>query len=91
MTSSRDFGCFCFGCAVGAAVAMIFAPKSGPETVNYLRDSADKAADTVKQRVEAARDAVNDAVNRADTVMASVSKGLNAASKVMGTAAERVR
>jgi gas vesicle protein len=58
MAQTRDFVLGLFvGAAVGAAVAILYAPQSGPETRDYLRqkgsefkDKTSAAVDTAKQR-----------------------------------------
>jgi|ERR1700722_17779104 gas vesicle protein len=64
MDNSRGFTYFCLGCAVGAGAAVFFTPKSGPETVNYLRRKASEGSDYIKHRVDDARESVADVAER---------------------------
>jgi gas vesicle protein len=64
MENSCGLFYFCLGCTVGAVAALLFTPKSGRETMEYLSRKADSGTDYVKQRVDDARDAVNDAAER---------------------------
>jgi gas vesicle protein len=69
--NSRGFAYFCLGCAAGAIASVFLTPKSGPETVEYLRRKAEEGtdylkqgADYIKQRVDDASAAVTDAAGR---------------------------
>ena len=64
MEKNREVFCFCLGCTVGAVAAVLLTPKSGRETVEYLRRKADDGTDYVKQRVGDASDAVTDVTER---------------------------
>jgi gas vesicle protein len=61
MENLRGFAYVAVGCAIGAAAMILLAPKSGPETVKYLRKKAEEGTDYIKQQLENARDAVTDA------------------------------
>lgn len=44
------FGYFLAGLGLGAVIALLFAPRSGEETREYLRERAEEGVDTLKQR-----------------------------------------
>ena len=79
MTTGREFGCFCFGCAIGAAVAVLFAPKSGAETVDYLRKTANEGADYAKRTIDEAQSSVNKVAERAKKAIHDQAEGVSAA------------
>ena len=72
---------FCLGCAVGSVAAVLFTPKSGSETVNYLRRKADEGAHHVKQRVHDVRDAVTEAAERGKKAVRYQVENLEAAAE----------
>jgi gas vesicle protein len=43
-------GYFCLGLGVGAAVGMLFAPRSGTDTRNYLQTKTREGADYLKRQ-----------------------------------------
>lgn len=45
---SSKFGYFLAGMGLGAIVALLFAPRSGEETREYIRDKTEKGRDYVK-------------------------------------------
>jgi len=46
----NGFSAFLFGLGVGVAIGILFAPKSGEETREYLRNKASEGSDLLKQR-----------------------------------------
>jgi gas vesicle protein len=55
---------FFLGLGLGVAAGVLFAPKSGAETRDFLMSKANEGADLARRRAEEARDAANDAINR---------------------------
>jgi len=51
-TGSKMFFSFLTGAAVGAGLALLFAPQSGKETRRQIRDFSDKLGNEVKGKVE---------------------------------------
>jgi gas vesicle protein len=54
--STNDFTYFGIGAALGAAAAMLLAPKSGSETRKVLRSKAEEGTDYLASRASEARD-----------------------------------
>lgn len=50
------FGYFLAGMGVGAVIALLFAPRSGEETREYLREKYGDARDEAKRRVREIRE-----------------------------------
>jgi gas vesicle protein len=67
------------GAAVGAVAAMLLAPKSGPETVKFLRQKADEGTGYLKDRLDDARDAVADAAKLGKKTLRAETENLSAA------------
>jgi gas vesicle protein len=55
---------FCVGCTAGVVAALLLTPKSGRETVEYLREKADEGTRNVKQSVDNLSHAVTNATAR---------------------------
>ena len=66
---SGSVGSFLVGLAIGAGVALLFAPQSGLETrravARRARDTRDRARTEVERRVSDARDVVEERIGRA--------------------------
>lgn len=56
---------FLAGAALGAGLAILFAPHSGAETRRKIRERAKKDYDSVKDKVNAAKQKIQDSVNEA--------------------------
>ena len=68
MAQTRDFVLGMFvGAAVGAAVAILYAPQSGPETRDYLKLKAGEAKDKAADVVDTARQKTAAVVDTAKT------------------------
>ncbi|HEX3940706.1 MAG TPA: YtxH domain-containing protein [Acidobacteriaceae bacterium] len=52
MCSTRDWAIFLAGAALGAAVALAYAPQSGDKTRRQVKRSLDDASDYVKDTTE---------------------------------------
>ena len=64
MDDDNKFSYFFLGLGLGVAAGLLFAPKSGPETREYLRSKADEGRDYLRQRGEEVRDQAVDAFER---------------------------
>jgi gas vesicle protein len=56
MDEERRLSYFFLGLGVGVAIGILFAPKAGEETREYLKSKADEGKDFVKRRSEELRD-----------------------------------
>ena len=77
--SERELTYFGIGAALGAAAAVLLAPKSGPETRKFLRSTAEQSTDYVASRAVAARDTASDAINRGKKAGKQNAENLSAA------------
>jgi gas vesicle protein len=64
MEEDSKFSYFFLGLGLGVAVGVLFAPKSGEETREYIRSKAGEGADYVKRRGSDLRNAAEDAIDR---------------------------
>ena len=70
---------FFLGLGLGVAVGVLFAPKSGAETRDYLRSKAEEGTDYVKQRAEDLRESAADAIGRSKEGIRRHKENLSAA------------
>ena len=61
---SSKFSYFAFGLGLGLAIGVLFAPKSGEETRDYIRGKADEGKDYIKRRSEELRGQAGDILDR---------------------------
>ncbi|MGA2434900.1 MAG: YtxH domain-containing protein [Bryobacteraceae bacterium] len=79
----NKFSYFALGLGLGLAVGVLFAPKSGEETREFLRSKADEGKDFLRRRSEELREEAGDFVERGkqainrqrDTLSAAVEAG----------------
>ena len=64
MEDDNKLSYFFLGLGLGVAVGVLFAPKSGEETRQFLRSKAEEGTDYVKRRAEDLRDTASDAIDR---------------------------
>jgi len=64
MEDDNKLSYFFLGLGLGVAVGVLFAPKSGTETREYLRSKANEGVDTVKRRTEEMRETAAEAIDR---------------------------
>jgi gas vesicle protein len=55
---------FLLGLGVGVGIGMLFAPKSGPETRQFIKEKAGESSDYLKQRGEELRDTASGWVDK---------------------------
>lgn len=76
---SSKFSYFAFGLGLGLAVGVLFAPKSGEETREFIRAKADEGKDYIRQRSDDLRGQANELVDRGKTVVSRQRDHLSAA------------
>lgn len=64
MEDDNKFGYFFLGLGLGVAAGLLFAPKSGPETREYLLTKADEGKDYLRRRGEDLKSSADDLVQR---------------------------
>lgn len=62
--SSSALGWFLTGAVIGAAVAVLYAPKSGKETRQYIADTTQKGREAVMESTQDVMDASRDMFDR---------------------------
>lgn len=73
------FSYFAFGLGLGIAVGVLFAPKSGEETREFIRSKADESKDFIRRRGDEIRTQATDAVERGKTMVNRQRDNLSAA------------
>ncbi len=77
--SMNEFTYFGLGAAVGVAVAVLFAPRPGSETREYLRSKAEEGTDYVTARASDVRDAASQVIERGKIAVKHQTENLTAA------------
>jgi len=70
---------FFLGLGLGVAVGILFAPKSGAETREFLKSKAEEGADFVKKRGEDLRETASEAFDRSKQTIQRKKESLSAA------------
>jgi gas vesicle protein len=70
---------FLVGLGVGALVGVLFAPKSGEETRDYLAKRADEGRDYAQRKARELRDRADDLIERGKDVAAKKRESIAAA------------
>lgn len=83
-----NFGTFVWGLLLGAAAALLYAPKSGRETREELSDSFDRLRDEAETRARELQDTMNATV---DDVRHQFEDGLDAARRAVESGREAAR
>ena len=63
------FSYFAFGLGLGLAIGVLFAPKSGEETRDFIRSKADEGKEFLRRRSEDLRGQASDLVDRGKTAV----------------------
>jgi len=79
MDEERRLSYFFLGLGVGVAIGILFAPKAGEETREYLKSKADEGKDFVKRRSEELRDSATGLFDRSKSAVARQKEQLAAA------------
>ncbi len=72
-------GFFLAGLGIGAILALLFAPRSGKETRDYLVQKAEEGRDFVKSKSEELRDKAEEAVEKGRDLVTRQKEMLSAA------------
>ncbi len=70
---------FIVGLGVGALLGILFAPKSGEETREYLLDKADESREYAQKKARELRERAEDLIERSKEIMSRQKEGLSAA------------
>ena len=79
MEDDNKLSYFFLGLGLGVAVGVLFAPKSGAETRDFLRSKAEEGTDYVKRSAEDLRESAVDAVDRGKETIRRHKENLSAA------------
>ena len=96
MTNDNGTKLFCMGVGLGVAAAFLFAPKSGRNSRQYLRDKADEGAGYLKRQGQEIANGAADILERSakavrhqkENVMAAVDAGRDALREGIATTPE---
>ncbi|MGB6430752.1 MAG: YtxH domain-containing protein [Candidatus Acidiferrales bacterium] len=70
---------FLVGLGIGALVGILFAPKSGEDTREYLMDKADEGREYAQRKARELRDRAEDLVERGKKVASNQKESISAA------------
>ncbi len=76
---ATNFGFFLAGLGMGAILALLFAPRSGKETREYIAGKAEEGRDYVKARTEDLRREAEGAVEKGKDIVTKQKELLSAA------------
>ena len=88
MEDDKKFSYFFLGLGIGVAVGVLFAPKSGEETRELLKEKAEEGRDYLKRRTEELRETATDALDKGRNAITRQKEQLTAAMEA-GKAAYR--
>lgn len=97
MEHDNKFSYFFLGLGLGVAVGLLFAPKAGAETREFIKSKAGEGTDYVKRRTSELRDTAGSLVDRGkqlinkqrDQLSSAVEAGKQAYREAVSGAAER--
>ena len=70
---------FLVGLGIGALVGILFAPKSGEETREYLSNRADEGREYAQKKARELRERAEDLIERSKEIMARQKESISAA------------
>jgi len=76
---ATNFGFFLAGLGIGAILALLFAPRSGKETREYIAGKAEEGRDYVKAKTEDLRHQAEGAVEKGKDIVTKQKELLSAA------------
>ena len=74
-----DLSCFLLGLGIGIGIGILFAPKSGEETREFLSKKADEGREYAQRKARELRERAEDMVERGKTAAARQRDNINAA------------
>ena len=79
MDEDSKLSFFFLGLGLGVAVGVLFAPKSGSETRDFLLSKANESADLAKRRAQELRDQATETIARGKSTVQRHKESLSAA------------
>ena len=79
MAEENKFAYFAFGFGVGLAIGVLFAPKSGEETRQYIRSKAAEGTEYLKRRAGEVKESAGEVVERGKSAIVRQKEQLSAA------------
>ena len=79
MDEDSKLSFFFLGLGLGVAAGVLFAPKSGSETRDFLLSKANESADLAKRRAQELRDQANETIERGKSTVQRHKESLSAA------------
>ena len=79
MEDDNKLSYFFLGLGLGVVAGILFAPKSGEETRDFLMSKADEGVNLAKRRAEELRDAANEQIERGKSTVQRHKENLTAA------------
>ncbi len=79
MEDDNKVSYFFLGLGIGVAVGLLFAPKSGQETREFILSKADEGKEYIKRRGEELRESASDVIDRSRSALKSQRDQLSAA------------
>ena len=79
MDEDSKLSFFFLGLGLGVAAGILFAPKSGAETRDFLLSKANEGADFAKRRAQELREQANETLERGKTTVQRHKESLSAA------------
>jgi gas vesicle protein len=70
---------FLVGLGIGALIGILFAPKSGEETREYLSSKADEGREYAQRKARELRDRAEDLIERSKEIMAKSKEAISTA------------
>jgi gas vesicle protein len=77
--ASSKFSFFLVGLGIGALLGILFAPKSGEETRDFLSSKADEGRDYAQKKARELRERADDLIQRGKDVVSKQKEALSSA------------
>jgi gas vesicle protein len=79
MAEENKLSYFFLGLGIGVAIGVLFAPKSGQETRDFIRSKTDEGRDYLKKRGESLYDSAGEVVEKGKSAISRQKEQLSAA------------